>query len=378
MTKGDFLTNLGILWIGRREDRAALSNAPVVQFLKFDETGVKVNKLLWDDFSRNPIDLIEAIWTQVPDWRESYEFPDGLFRTRVPHFDEVVIRELLANALFHRPYTTRGDIFINLYPDRLEFHNPGLLPLGVTPSNILHASIKRNELLAKVFYDLKLMEREGSGYDRIYEALLSTGRPAPLVKEGDDRVTVTVQRRILKPEVIDFMVKANQTFALTQKEKITLGLIAQQEAVMLAELTVLLELKSAEESREWLGRLVEWRLVRTAGRTKGTKYLVDPDLLSKLDFQGKTTLKAIAPHRLRELVLTDLGRHINASIGEIHSRIGTEIPRKALQRELSWLNASGKIRTSGGRRWRRYLLDKTTPNTTPLSNRNRINPLRNL
>jgi len=42
--------------------------------------------------------------------------------------------------------------------------------------------------------DLKLMEREGSGYDRMYEALLSTGRPAPVVKEGDDRGRVVAQQ----------------------------------------------------------------------------------------------------------------------------------------------------------------------------------------
>jgi len=371
LTRGKFLTNLGVLWIGRREDRATLPNAPVVQFLKFDETGAKVNKLVWDDFSRNPMDLIEAIWTEVPDWRESYEFPDGLFRTQVPHFDEVVVRELLANALVHRPYTTRGDIFINLYPDRLEVHNPGLLPLGVTPANILHTSVKRNELSAKVFYDLKLMEREGSGYDRMYEALLSTGRPAPVVKEGDDRVMVTVERRIVKPEVIDFMIKANQAFALTQKERITLGLIAQQEAVTLVELTRLLELKSVEERGPWLGRLVELRIVKTTGRTSGTRYFVDADLLRKLDFQGKTTLKTIEPHRLRELVLSDLRRHIHASISEIHRRIGTEIPLKELQRELSRLAAAGEIRMQGTRRWRRYLLDKNPPNPAPLSNRNK-------
>lgn len=47
LTKGKFLTNLGVLWIGRREDRATLPNSPVVQFLKFDETGAKVNKLVW-------------------------------------------------------------------------------------------------------------------------------------------------------------------------------------------------------------------------------------------------------------------------------------------------------------------------------------------
>ncbi|MFP3042823.1 hypothetical protein LQZ19_13480 [Treponema primitia] len=33
MADGDYLTNLGILWIGRRNDRAKLSYAPVIQFL---------------------------------------------------------------------------------------------------------------------------------------------------------------------------------------------------------------------------------------------------------------------------------------------------------------------------------------------------------
>jgi len=227
--KAGLLTNLGVLWVGRRNDRATLLHAPVIQFIKYDEHGTKVNKIPWDDFSLNPLELIEAVWTQVPDWRESYELPDGLFRKTVPHFDEVVIRELLANALVHRPYTTRGDIFLNLYPDRLEVHNPGLLPLGVTPQNILHTTVKRNELLAKVFYDLKLMEREGTGYDRIYEALLTSGRPAPVVTEGNDRVSVIVQRRIVRPEVVDFLAKADQRFNLTQRERIVLGMVAQND-----------------------------------------------------------------------------------------------------------------------------------------------------
>jgi len=56
----------------------------------------------------------------------------------VPAFDEVVVRELLVNALVHRPYAQRGDVFLNLHPDRLEVVNPGPLPLGVTPQNVLH------------------------------------------------------------------------------------------------------------------------------------------------------------------------------------------------------------------------------------------------
>ena len=105
--------------------------------------------------------MIEAVWLEVPDFRERYELPDGLFRQNVPAFDEIVVRELLVNALVHRPYTQRGDIFLNLHPDRLEVVNPGPLPLGVTPQNVLHTSVRRNEHFARLFHDLKLMEREG-------------------------------------------------------------------------------------------------------------------------------------------------------------------------------------------------------------------------
>ena len=131
MADGDYLTNLGILWVGKRADRAKLLYAPLVQFFKFDVAQNRVNKIVWDDYSLNPKELIEAIWTQIPDWQEGVEVADGIFRKFVPNYAEEVVRELIANALVHRPYTTRGDIFINIFPERLEVHNPGLLPTGV-------------------------------------------------------------------------------------------------------------------------------------------------------------------------------------------------------------------------------------------------------
>ena len=133
LARGPLLTHLGVLCIGRQQQRALLATAPVIQFVKFDERGQKVNKLVWDDLTLSPMALIEAVWAEVPDFRERYELPDGLYRQHVPAFDESVVRELLVNTLVHRPYTQRGDIFLNLHPDRLEVVNPGPLPLDVTP-----------------------------------------------------------------------------------------------------------------------------------------------------------------------------------------------------------------------------------------------------
>lgn len=354
LAQGQALTNLGVLCLGRQHHRAQLTTAPVIQFIKYDEHGQKVNKLVWDDHTQSPMELIEAVWLEVPDFRERYELPDGLYRQNVPAFDEIVVRELLVNALVHRPYTQRGDIFLNLYPDRLEMVNPGPLPLGVTPQNVLHTTVRRNEHLARLFHDLKLMEREGSGFDKIFEVLLSQGRPMPELIETHDRVQVTVCRRILKPEVIDFIAKADETYQLTQRERITLGLLAQHDALTARELADTLELPSVEALHPWLKRLLDLHLVQSAGRTQATRYFVDPGLLRNLKFTGETTLKRIEPHRLAALVLEDLQRYPQSAISEIHQRVGGEIHPKQVKRALEELIERGAVRFEGDNRWRRY------------------------
>ena len=81
------LTNLGVLWLGKRNDRAKLLYSPTIHFLKFDEREQKVNKLLWEDHSLNPKELIEAVWTQIPDWKEGIDVADGMFRKFVPNYE---------------------------------------------------------------------------------------------------------------------------------------------------------------------------------------------------------------------------------------------------------------------------------------------------
>ncbi len=354
LAHGAYLTHLGILCLGQQHHRAQLICAPVIQFIKYDDHGQKVNKLVWDDYTQNPMSLIESVWQTIPDFREHYELPDGLYRQQLPAFDEVVVRELLVNALVHRPYTQRGDIFLNVYPDRLEVINPGPLPLGVTPQNVLHTTVRRNEHLARLFHDLKLMEREGSGFDKMYEVLLSQGRPVPEVTEELDRVQVTVRRRILKPEVIDFIAKADQTYQLTQRERITLGLLAQRDAMTARELVATLELAAVEALHPWLSRLTDWGIVCSAGRTQATRYFVDPQLLRSLKFSTETTLKRIEPHRLSALILEDLRRYPRSAIGDIHQRIGAEINPRQIKRALDALNSRGEVLFEGNRRWRRY------------------------
>ena len=354
LSEGPRLTNLGILCIGRRIDRVRLSTAPVIQVLKYDAHGQRVDKWVWDDYALSPIELVDAVWHEVPDFRERYELPDGLLRQSVPAYDQRVVRELLVNALVHRPYTQRGDIFLNLHPERMEVVNPGRLPLGVTPGNMLHRTVRRNDLLARLFHDLKLMEREGTGIDMMFETLLAQGRPAPLPREGDDSVHMTVERRIVRPQLVEFMARADQAYQLEPRERIVLGLLVQHEAMKAVELVRALSLPDVEALKPWFGRLRDLGLLDARDRTRGTRYFVPPAVLEQLEFDAPTTLARIEPHRLEALILEDLSRYPNSRIGEVHGRIGPEIPRPLVERALRALREDGRVSHEGERKGRRY------------------------
>ena len=358
LAKGNVLTNLGVLLVGGTRDRASLGSAPIVQAIKYDEREVKVAKWSWDDRTLSPIELVDVIWSEVPDFRESYELPDGMLRTKLPAYDELVVRELLVNAFVHRPYTQRGDIYLNLHPDRLEVVNPGRLPIGVTPQNILHESRRRNDGLARIFHDLKLMEREGSGIDLLFERLLATGRKIPTIHEGVDSVHVTIPRRVVQPGIIKLLVEADKRYQLMQRERITFALITQTESISATDLAEELELADASALRPWLGRLLTWGLVEQTGRTNATRYFVPPALLREAGLDALTTLTRVQPYRLRALILEDLGRFPDSSKADIWRRVGPEIPERTFRRSLEELVTSGRVVASGETRARRFSLKR--------------------
>lgn len=345
--KNGYLTNLGILWIGKRNDRASLLYPPAIQVIRYDDKDEKVWKLLLDDYFANPKELLERIINDVPDWQESVEVSEGMFRKNIPFFPIEVVRELVVNALVHRTYTTRGDIFINIFPDRMEIHSPGMLPFGVTPKNILSQSIRRNEHLSKIFYDLGLMEKEGSGYDLIYAKLLGSGKPLPIVKETNERVTVIVKKQFVSKEVVRLMDKASNEFSLKQKELISLGLLAQQQSYTALEISSILNQNEEIGLRNWLGRLIDLELVIKTGKGKGTQYAVNPEFIRKINFKGKTNLKNIEDYRLEELIFKDLKAYPNSGFGEIHQRIGREINQYKVKRMLKNMVDKHILMTTG-------------------------------
>jgi ATP-dependent DNA helicase RecG len=353
-----YMTHLGILWLGTQPQRSRLLYAPTVQYIKYDNTGNKVFKQVWDDNSMNPEELLEDIWRSVPDWRESNEISDGLWRKEIPAYDEKVVREVLCNAIAHRPYTTRGDIFINMHPDKMVVVNPGRLPFGVTPKNILQKTVKRNQELSRILFALHIMEGEGSGYDLMYETQLSLGKSVPILFEGDDSVSVTVERKIVSKEssrVFEHLQYFYPQIAQNQKALIAFGIVFQEEIISSIDLIRKLQLPEADRLRSYLEPLISQDIILSRGRGKGTKYYVNPAIISDSKANIQTTLKAIEPYRLKELIKQDLKYHSLSLVSDISQRL-PDVPFKDLQKMVRRMASDGELIPDGGRKFRRYRL----------------------
>jgi ATP-dependent DNA helicase RecG len=303
----------------------------------------------------NPKELIESIWTQVPDWKETYEISEGLWRKSIPAFDEKVVREVLCNAIVHRPYTTRGDIFINMYPDHMEIVNPGHFPLGVSASNILRATVQRNEHMAKVFYDLHLMEKEGSGYDLMYETLLSSGRDIPHPFEGNDYIKVSISRKILNKEASRLFEYIQNNYDILMKGMIALGLILQAKIITVTELSKKLQLPPDERIRSYIGKLLDKEIICKRGSGKGMKYFINPKLISNAKANIRTSLKTMESYRLKALIQEDLKYHPNSLISDIYQRL-PDADFKELQQMVRIMAKNGEINHDKGRKYRKYRL----------------------
>ncbi len=120
-----------------------------------------------------------------------------------PLYPEGAVREALVNALIHRDYSAAsGGVSIHIFPRRLEIHNSGALPDGVTAENLPkgHISVLRNPDIAHVLYLRGLMEKAGRGSVLMVKECRENNLPDPVWK-SDAKLGVTVTFHA--PEVTD-------------------------------------------------------------------------------------------------------------------------------------------------------------------------------
>ncbi len=124
------------------------------------------------------------------------------------------LQEAIANALVHREYARRenneyvgreGCIQVEVYRNRIEIKSPGLLPPQMTIEALetIDTTHPRNPLIARIFYLCGLVERAGSGIQRMRYAMENAGLPPPRFEPGDAQTfKVILERPQQVPEEI--------------------------------------------------------------------------------------------------------------------------------------------------------------------------------
>jgi ATP-dependent DNA helicase RecG len=357
LVSNDKLTNLGVLWLGTAAERLRLAYPITVQYIVYDENDNKVRKEEWHDCAFNPKELIIDIEKQAVELTYFHEFPYGLFRKQIRHYDPRTIRELLVNAIAHKSYTISADIMIQVYPDRLEIENPGGLPLGITKENILHKSHRRNPHLIRVLHDFGLMEGEGTGYNLLYEISSRDAKPFPELISSFDRMLVIQSSKILDEETVLLLDFVSQHYALTQKEFIVTGLVARHKKILSTQLAKELQLAGEERLRGFIGKLIDLGIVISRGIKKGTEYLINPKLIDDAKINVKPTLKVIEPHRLEALIEEDLRIYPQSSLEKIMTRL-EDVPKQDIQKMLYRMVKKGVLEHSPDKTYRQYWLVK--------------------
>lgn len=106
----------------------------------------------------------------------------GLLREEKLEIPVEALREALTNALCHRQYErTNGSVSLAIYDDRVEITNPGKFPPQLTTSTIRqkHESYPYNRKIAQVLYQIKYLEKWGTGANRMIDLCQLQGLKEP-------------------------------------------------------------------------------------------------------------------------------------------------------------------------------------------------------
>ena len=152
-------------------------------------------------------ELIRSVMTQLP----QNETIEGALRRELKLVPDVVIRELIANALIHQDFLMGGaSVMIEIYADRVEISSPGepLVPV----ERFIDGYQSRNERLADLMRRVGICEEKSSGVDRVVQAAEVCQLLAPDFRSGFRRTSAI----IYGPKLFDEMDRNDRVRACYQ------------------------------------------------------------------------------------------------------------------------------------------------------------------
>jgi ATP-dependent DNA helicase RecG len=131
--------------------------------------------------------LVSFVMSQLP----QNEVIENALRKEIKLLPQIVIRELVANALIHQDLAISGaSVMVEIYNNRVEISNPGEPVVPV--ERFIDGYQSRNKRLADLMRRMGTCEEKSSGIDRVVQAAEVYQLPAPDFHAGHRRTVVTI------------------------------------------------------------------------------------------------------------------------------------------------------------------------------------------
>jgi len=185
------IKRIGALLLARQMAQFPDLKDKVPRVLKYSDTS-KLNQPLVDqEGTKGYVVGFQGMFRFVYDNLPYTEVIRDGIRKRVGMVPEVIIRELLANALVHQDFSVHGNaVLIEIFSDRVEVSNPGkpVVPID----RLIDGICSRNERMADLMRRLGICEERGSGIDKVVGAVELLHLPPPDFRASDQRTIFTV------------------------------------------------------------------------------------------------------------------------------------------------------------------------------------------
>ena len=276
MTKDDgsevLPTTTGILFVGNQN---ALKELPYyeVKYIHYFADGTYKPY----EYKGNIVEVAKKCFAQLKAEIRQTEYVFGLFREYVEDYSEIVLRELLVNALAHRSLSRQQIVEIRKYDEGgyLEIESPGTFPEGVTTENYLRKTNPRNPNVMDILREIGLAEKAGSGFDKIFTDLLKKGKSLPEPEETDSSVIFRIKSDVVCEKLIELSVLYESQVGKPMKldELLVLSEVVQHKQVKVADLMVSPNI-SPYRLQTILDKLHNLEFIEPTGKTSGLSYIL--------------------------------------------------------------------------------------------------------
>lgn len=316
-------TTTGILFTGTDK---ALRDFPYasIKYIRYFDNGT-YRPYEW---SGNLIEVADACFNQLKAEIQQVEMNFGLFHETIEDYSEVVIREILINAIGHRDYSRQQIIEIRKYSDYIEFESPGRFPEGITVDNFLWKTNPRNPEIMDIFRAIKYAEKAGSGWDKVFTELLSKGKSVPVPQETETSVIFRVEAGMVSNKLVELSLKYHQ---LTERQPTVEQLLILNELVNRKSCSIkqlqTTRFINVRQIHNALQGLIDLELVEATGSGSGTKYIIHKKHCVSIDDKVQySQVKKQDKARQKETILRYLDDF--PSINNSEARVLLKLPPK--------------------------------------------------